>query len=114
MLVSAKTEDSGPLQAANSCNGTLLDNRYVFCNDEVTFYSPGMVIEDDEISHEDDVKVTNIQIQIDSTNLQNDECDYFDGCSGLEKEKMPEQENKILESSTTIPDGSQGIYLYLF
>ena len=73
-----------------------------------------MVIEDDEVSHEDDVKVTNIQIQIDSTNLQNDECDYFDDCSGLVKEKMQRQERKILETSTTIPDGSQGTYFYFF
>ena len=87
-----------------------MNNRYVFCNDEVTFYSPGMVVEDDEVSHEDDVKVTNIQIQINSTNLQNDQnadtsgnvSSTFGGEMGLE------QNIKNLETSNTIQVVPQG------
>ena len=110
VLVSVDTEDSGVAQIVDGGNDTLLNNRYVFCNDEVTFYNPGMVVEDDEISHEDDVKVTNIQIQIDSTNVQNDQnADRsINASSDFGREIAFEQNVKSLETSTSIHVLPQG------
>ena len=110
VLVSVDTEDSGVAQIVDGGNDTLLNNRYVFCNDEVTFYNPGMVVEDDEISHEDDVKVTNIQIQIDSTNVQNDQNadTSINASSDFGREIAFEQNVKSLGTSKTIHVLPQG------
>ena len=73
-----------------------------------------MVVEDDEISHEDDVKVTNIQIQIDSTNLQNDQNTDIsvNVSSDLGGERMFEQNAKSLETSNRIYVVPQGNSTY--
>ena len=49
VIVSVEPESSGISQMVDGGSDTLMNNRYVFCNDEVTFYSPGMVVEDDEV-----------------------------------------------------------------
>lgn len=110
VIVSVEPEGSGISQIVDGGNDTLMNNRYVFCNDEVTFYNPGMVVEDDEISHEDDVKVTNIQIQINSTNLQNDQNEdkSVNVSSKLHGKTGPEQNVKNLETSNTIQDVPRG------
>ena len=114
VLVSVDTEDSEISQIVDGGIDTLVNNRYVFCNDEVTFYNPGMVVEDDDISHEDDVKVTNIQIQIDSTNLQNDQNTdtSVNVSSDFGGERMFEQNAKSLETSNTIHVVPQGNSTY--
>ena len=118
MLISFENEDSVTSQVVDDCNDALTDSNYVLCNDEVTFYSPGMVMEDDDTDHqeEENVRPTNVQIQIDTTNDKIDQnADFFtEQSSDFDAEKIMQFEKSFQNSeiSNLVAVTSQGSYLF--
>lgn len=67
-------EKGGPITSdVDNINDGMADSNYVFCNDEVTFYSPGTELnesgtDDDE---EGNIKCADVQVHVDSCYAQN-------------------------------------------
>ena len=119
VLISFENEDSVTSKVVDDCNDALADSNYVFCNDEVTFYSPGTEMEDDDTDPQDEenMKITNVQIHIDSSNAQNDKyADFsYKDSSDLNAKKILQFENTFQNSETSnlIAVTTQGNYFFL-
>ena len=119
VLISFDNEKPVTSQVVDDCNDALTDSNYVLCNDEVTFYSPGMGMEDDETDHqeEENVRPTDVQIQVDSTNETIDQnADFFnEQSSDFDAEKILQFEDSFpnTETSNMVAITNHGSYLFL-
>ena len=107
-MISFGTEDEVSSQVVGGCNDTLTNDGYVFCNDEVTFYNPGMEMEYGEMENgNNETKETTIQIQIDSSHVHIDEHTEVSDCNASDRvvEKTTEFNivNTNLENSRSMP-----------
>ena len=113
VLISFETEDDAISQVVTGCKDTLMNDGYVFCNDEVTFYNPGMEMEYGEMENDiSETKETNIQIQIDSSHVHIDEHTEASDCNApdriVEKTIEFKSVNTSLEDSRSmsiVPEG---------
>ena len=67
-------ENGGPITlVVDDIDDGLTDSNYVFCNDEVTFYSPGTELNESGTDEEEqgNVKCADVQVHVDSGYAQN-------------------------------------------
>ena len=99
-MISFETEDEATSQVVSGCNDTLMNDGYVFCNDEVTFYNPGMEMEYDDMEIDNnETKETNVQIQIDSSHVDIDENTEVSECNAPDGEVERTIEFKSVSTS---------------
>ena len=99
-MISFETEDEATSQVVSGCNDTLMNDGYVFCNDEVTFYNPGIEMEYGEMENDNnETNETNIQIQIDSSHVHIDEHTDVSDCNAPDREVEKTIEFKSVSTS---------------
>ena len=118
VLISFETEDEVSSQVVGGCKDTLTNDGYVFCNDEVTFYNPGMEMEYGEMENgNNETKETTIQIQIDSSHVHIDDHTEVSDCNASDRvvEKTTEFNivNTSLENSRSMPMVLEGKHIIL-